>query len=107
MKGIILILFEIGDRLLSSSRKSAFASGRLPFVPMTEPPTCAVPPFQLVSLWEYPPYAGLGLLSALIGIAFIRVLYGLEEVFNRFWRGPEWLRPGAGCVLLCEISRLG
>jgi CIC family chloride channel protein len=66
-------------------------------------PFLSVPPFQLVSLWEYALYAGLGLLCALIGVVFIRVLYGLEDVFDRFWRGPEWLRPAAGGVLLGTV----
>jgi CIC family chloride channel protein len=60
----------------------------------------AVPPFQLVSLWEYALYAGLGLICALVGLVFIRVLYGSEDVFDRVWHGPEWLRPVAGGVLL-------
>ncbi len=29
-----------------------------------------------------------------------RVLYGLEDVADRLWRGPEWLRPAVGGVLL-------
>jgi CIC family chloride channel protein len=33
-------------------------------------------------------------------VAFIRVLYGAEDVADRLWRGPEWLRPAAGGVLL-------
>jgi chloride channel protein, CIC family len=63
-------------------------------------PFLALPAFQLRSPVEYPLYAGLGLLAALVGVAFIRVLYGLEDVADRVWRGPEWLRPAAGGVLL-------
>jgi CIC family chloride channel protein len=59
-----------------------------------------LPAFQLRSPVEYPLYAGLGLLSALVGVAFIRVLYGLEDRADRIWRGPEWLRPAAGGILL-------
>jgi CIC family chloride channel protein len=66
-------------------------------------PFLSVPPFQLVSLWEYALYAGLGLLCALIGVLFIRALYGLEDLFDRFWTGPHWLRPAAGGVLLGAI----
>jgi chloride channel protein, CIC family len=60
----------------------------------------ALPPFTLTSLWEYLLYAGLGLLAALVGVAFIRVLYGFEDVADRLWRGPEWLRPAAGGLVL-------
>jgi chloride channel protein, CIC family len=63
-------------------------------------PFLALPGFQLRSPIEYPLYAGLGLLAALVGVAFIRVLYGTEDLADRIWRGPEWLRPAAGGVLL-------
>jgi CIC family chloride channel protein len=60
----------------------------------------SLPPFQLTSLWEYGLYAGLGLFAALGGVAFIRVLYGTEDLIDRLWRGPEWLRPGVGGIAL-------
>lgn len=55
-----------------------------------------LPPFTLTSLWEYALYAGLGLCAAVAGVAFVRVLYGFEDLSDRFWRGPEWLRPVVG-----------
>ena len=60
----------------------------------------SLPPFEIVSVWEYAFYAGLGLVAALVGVAFIRVLYGLEDAADGIWRGPEWLRPAAGGLLL-------
>ena len=60
----------------------------------------ALPPFQLISLGEYGLYAGLGILAAFTGVGFVRVLYGLEDVADRLWRGPEWLRPAAGGLVL-------
>jgi CIC family chloride channel protein len=63
-------------------------------------PFLALPGFQLHSTIEYPLYAGLGLLAAFVGVGFIRVLYGMEDLADRIWRGPEWLRPAAGGVLL-------
>jgi chloride channel protein, CIC family len=59
-----------------------------------------LPGFELRSPVEYPLYAGLGLLAAFVGVAFIRVLYGMEDRADRIWRGPEWLRPAAGGILL-------
>src|SRR5262249_48612460 len=56
----------------------------------------SLPPFTLGSLWAYAFYAGLGLVAALVGVAFIRILYGLEDLADWAWRGPGWLRPGAG-----------
>ena len=63
-------------------------------------PFLNLPGFQLRSPLEYPLYAGLGLLAALVGVAFIRVLYGTEDLADRLWHGPEWLRPAAGGLLL-------
>jgi CIC family chloride channel protein len=60
----------------------------------------SLPPFALVSLWEYALYAGLGLFAAVVGVVFIRVLYGFEDHADRLWRGPEWLRPAAGGLVL-------
>jgi len=60
----------------------------------------ALPGFELRSPVEYPLYAGLGLLAALVGVVFIRVLYRMEDLADEIWRGPEWLRPAAGGVLL-------
>jgi len=37
---------------------------------------------------------------AAVGIGFVRVLYGLEDLADRVWRGPDWLRPGVGGLLL-------
>ena len=59
-----------------------------------------LPPFHLVSTAEFGLYAALGLLAAVVGVAFIRVLYGLEDLADQLWRGPDWLRPGAGGLLL-------
>jgi len=59
-----------------------------------------LPGFHVVSGIEYPLYALLGVLGALVGIAFIRVLYGAEDLADAIWRGPPWLRPAVGGILL-------
>jgi CIC family chloride channel protein len=63
-------------------------------------PFLELPAFELGSPWELLMYAALGLVASLVGTTFIRTLYGLEDVADRFWRGPEWLRPVAGGVIL-------
>ncbi|HWE63831.1 MAG TPA: chloride channel protein, partial [Chloroflexota bacterium] len=59
-----------------------------------------LPPFHLVSYGEYLLYAALGLLAGGVGVAFIRVLYGIEDLCDALWHGPEWLRPAVGGLLL-------
>ena len=63
-------------------------------------PFLALPAFQLGSVVDLGFYALLGILAAVIGVTFIRVLYGLEDVLDRVWKAPEWLRPGVGGILL-------
>lgn len=63
-------------------------------------PFLTLPPFQLVSYQEALLYLGLGLLAALVGLAFVKVLYGLEDLGDKVWRGPEALRPAVGGILL-------
>ncbi|WP_141585040.1 chloride channel protein [Actinomadura sp. WMMA1423] len=58
------------------------------------------PDFHVAHPVEYILFAVLGLLGALVGVGFTRVLYGMEDLCDRLWRGPEWLRPAAGGLLL-------
>src|SRR5579871_838358 len=52
-----------------------------------------LPAFHLVSYWECFLYAALGVLAALVGVGFSRVLYAVEDLADRVWHGPEWARP--------------
>jgi CIC family chloride channel protein len=64
-------------------------------------PFLALPAFHIRSPIEYPLYIGLGFAAAVVGVVFIRVLYGAEDVADRIWRDrPEWLRPAVGGLLL-------
>jgi chloride channel protein, CIC family len=59
-----------------------------------------LPAYHLGSVGELPLYAALGLLAGVVGWAFARVLYLVEDGCDRVWRGPEWLRPAVGGILL-------
>ncbi|HWB69075.1 MAG TPA: chloride channel protein [Solirubrobacterales bacterium] len=63
----------------------------------------ALPSFHVQSGVEYPLYALLGALAAVVGVVFIHTLYGAEDAVDRIWRGPAWLRPAAGGVLLGAV----
>lgn len=59
-----------------------------------------LPHFDLGSPAQLPLYALLGLLAGLLGWAFARILYVVEDACDAVWRGPEWLRPAVGGLLL-------
>ena len=63
-------------------------------------PFLSLPAFNFSSPLELALYAGLGVLAGAVGVAFIRVLHAGEDLADRLWRGPDWLRPAAGGVLL-------
>jgi len=63
-------------------------------------PFLTLPGFNFTSPLELVLYAGLGVLAVGVGLAFIRVLYAGEDLADRLWRGPSWLRPAAGGILL-------
>jgi CIC family chloride channel protein len=59
-----------------------------------------LPPFHVRHPAEFLLYALLGLAAGGVGVGFTRVLYLIEDVCDWAWRGPEWLRPAAGGLLL-------
>lgn len=63
-------------------------------------PFLSLPQFHLASNYDYLLYAALGVAAAVVGVGFIKVLYGMEDLFDRYWPGPEWSRPATGGVLL-------
>ncbi len=63
-------------------------------------PFLVLPAFQVNHLVEYPLFAVLGLGAGLAGVGFSRVLYLIEDACDWAWRGPEWLRPAVGGLLL-------
>jgi CIC family chloride channel protein len=63
-------------------------------------PFLTLPAFSITSPAQYLCYAVLGVLAAGVGIGFSRVLYLVEDLCDRLWRGPQWLRPAAGGLVL-------
>jgi len=60
-------------------------------------PSFGIAPYSIVSYWEILPYAILGIFAALAAIAFIRLLYKCEDIFNA-WHIPEYLKPAIGGI---------
>ena len=83
--------------LVVLSSVTADAIGRAAF---GNHPFLSLPAFSFSSPFELVLYAGVGVLATGVGLAFVRVLYTGEDLADRLWRGPDWLRPAAGGILL-------
>lgn len=59
-----------------------------------------LPAFAPPNVAEYLLFIGLGVAVGTCGVLFSRVLYLIEDACDWVWRGPEWLRPAAGGLLL-------
>ncbi|WP_319450588.1 chloride channel protein [Mycobacterium sp. RTGN8] len=63
-------------------------------------PFLSLPAFAVRSPVEYLLYVALGIAVGVVGVAFSKVLYLVEDACDWVWRGPEWARPAVGGVLL-------
>ena len=63
-------------------------------------PFLSLPAFAVHSHVEYLLYVALGVAVGVVGVAFSKILYLVEDACDWVWRGPEWARPAAGGVVL-------
>jgi CIC family chloride channel protein len=62
--------------------------------------------FQIVSVWEFPAFALLGVVSAVVAVVFIKSTALSFQAFQRL-PGPPWIRPGvAGLLVGCTALAL-
>ncbi|GGK99815.1 chloride channel protein [Mangrovihabitans endophyticus] len=95
-----LILADFAVESFAAVVLAAVAASALSRAAFGDHPFLTLPAFSISSGWEYLSYAVLGLLAAGAGVGFSRVLYFIEDLCDRLWRGPEWLRPAVGGLLL-------
>ncbi|HLG41881.1 MAG TPA: chloride channel protein [Planctomycetota bacterium] len=67
-------------------------------------PTFTIPEYAIVSPVELGFYAVLGILCALASVLFIRMVYLVEDGFERLRPIPAWLRPAIGGLLVGLIG---
>lgn len=63
-------------------------------------PFLSLPVFSVHSPLEYPLYGLLGVTVGVVGVAFSKLLYIVEDACDWVWRGPEWARPAVGGIVL-------
>ncbi|MEU6559528.1 chloride channel protein [Nocardia nova] len=89
---------SFGAVVLSSVTASVIGRAALGNAPFLD-----LPVFGLRSGWEYGAFVLLGVTVGAVGVAFTHVLYRIEDLCDWAWRGPEWLRPAAGGLLLGAV----
>lgn len=58
-------------------------------------PAFAIPAYRLESPFEFPLYAALGILAAVVALLFVKLLYTTEDAFDRVPL-PEWSKAALG-----------
>jgi CIC family chloride channel protein len=96
---IEVLLSELQVAVFGNVVVSAVAASIVSRIFLGSRPAFEVPAYVMHSSWEILLYVLLGLLAALVGILFIRMLYFAEDVFDKL-DIPLWLKPAAGSLLL-------
>lgn len=98
-----IILREYGTRYFSSVVLSAVTATVISRTFLGSSPAFIVPPYQLLSHWEFAFYLVLGFLAAFVGLLFIKVLYKCEDIFDAI-KIPNYLKPAIGGLILGGIG---
>ncbi len=101
-----LILADFTAQAFGMVVLAAVAASVIGRAALGDTPFLALPPFGVSHPAEYLLFAALGLLAGGAGVLFTRVLYAIEDLCDALWRGPEWLRPAVGGLLLGAVLLL-
>ena len=102
---IEILLRDFGIRHFSPIVVSSVTATAISRHYLGDYPAFRVPEYSLVSAWEFLPYALLGVLAAVVGVSFIRVLFRFEDFFNSLRIRP-WLKPAVGGIAVGCIALL-
>jgi CIC family chloride channel protein len=95
-----LILADFAARSFGMVVLSSVTASVIGRAVLGDDPFLSLPTFTVDHPREYLLFGLLGLLAGLVGVAFTRVLYAVENACDAAWRGPEWLRPAVGGLVL-------
>ena len=96
---IEVLLSELQVAVFGNVVVSAVAASIVSRIFLGARPAFEIPAYVMHSSWEIILYVLLGLLAALVGVLFIRMLYYAEDVFDRM-DIPLWLKPALGSLFL-------
>ncbi len=99
MFSLEVILRDFGARALSTVVVSAVSASIISQIFLGNSPAFIAPSYSLWSPFEIFLYLGLGALSAVTAVAFIRVLHFSEKTFDS-WKISDWIKPAVGGLLL-------
>ncbi|RME09880.1 MAG: chloride channel protein, partial [Ardenticatenia bacterium] len=100
-----VILGRFSARNFGAVVISAVSASIISRIYLGDQPAFAVPAYPLHHLGELPIYVVLGLLSAIVAVAFIRVLYALEDFFDE-WNIPMPVKTALGLLLTGLVALL-
>ncbi|NNE83931.1 MAG: chloride channel protein [Alphaproteobacteria bacterium] len=66
-------------------------------------PAFVVPAQELISLWEFPAFALLGVISAAVAIIFMKTIFAVEGAVEKT-KMPMWAQPMCGGLLIGVIA---
>lgn len=72
----------------------------------TQPAFHIVEAFDFVSAWELGLYLGLGVLTGLVSLLFVRTVYGVEDWFDH-WHAAIWTKAVAGGLVVGLLGTFG
>jgi len=98
-----VILRDFGARALSTVVVAAVSASIVSRMYLGDAPAFIAPAYSLLSPFEMFIYLGLGVLSAFVALAFIRILHRSEKAFDN-WSFPDWLKPAVGGLLIGIIG---
>ena len=103
MFALEIILGEMHLPDLGSVVVSALTASTLARVFLGDRPAFIIPQYGIQSPGEVVLFVVLGILSAVVAVAFIRMLYWFEDRFDA-WKFPEALKPAVGGALLGGLA---
>lgn len=99
MFALEIILGEFGPAIFSPIVISSVTATAISRHYLGDFPAFFVPPYKLVSAWEFPLYFFLGIFCALVGVLFIKTLYASEDLYDKI-RFPDYLKALTGGLLI-------